>query len=131
MTDVVLHNYTGHVVAVVAAPGMQADARPVKGFCRGETVVEMACHFEQFGRAELESRVEQDEDLEGFPTVRRTFGEIRGLPERQDGVVYIVGSLVHQTARLAGRDDVVAPDSGDDAIRDEKGRTLAVWRFIR
>lgn len=60
--------------------------------------------------------------------VKTQFGEVENLPEPQEDTIYIVSSLVAQA--LAGkRDDVVAPDTGPTAYRDEEGRITAVRRF--
>lgn len=62
--------------------------------------------------------------------VKTEFGEVENLPESQENTIYIVSSLVAQA--LAGkRDDVVAPDTGPTAYRDEEGRITAVRRFQR
>ena len=60
------------------------------------------------------------------PVVETTFGEVVGLSEPRPGVTYIVSSLVLQA--VSGRDDLVAPDTGSTAVR-ENGRIIAVTRF--
>ena len=74
--------------------------------------------------------------LHGLPVfLPPTFGAVEGLPERQDGVVYIVSLLVASGLQAAGlsRPDVVCPGTGpqDGAVRDEQGRILAVTRLNR
>lgn len=62
----------------------------------------------------------------GVPPVAVTLtGGIEGLPEPQEGVVYLVSSLVAQAAK---RSDVWSPDTGQTAIR-ENGQIVAVTRF--
>jgi hypothetical protein len=56
------------------------------------------------------------------PLVRQEFGEIENLPAPIPGVVYITSTLVPQRA---GRPDVVSPDTGPTAIR-ENGQVVAV-----
>jgi len=64
-----------------------------------------------------------------IPIQRTTFGQVEGLPEPQDGVVYIVSGLV-MTALAGTRDDVVQPDTSPaGAIRDADGRIIAVRGF--
>lgn len=58
--------------------------------------------------------------------VRRTFGEVEGLPE--EGTECLVSSMV--LAACPGRKDVYAPDTGPTAVRDEKGQVLGVTRLI-
>ena len=47
----------------------------------------------------------------GFPTVRTVFGEVTGLPDRWDGVVYIVSGMVLDAVGKSqpDRQDVYAP----------------------
>jgi len=69
--------------------------------------------------------------IDGVPVVESVFGEVEGLPEPQDGVVYIVSTPTMLAARKMGRTDVVSPDTGPTAVRDEEGRIVAVRRFQR
>ena len=50
---------------------------------------------------------------------RPTYGEVVGLPEPRDGVVYIVSGMV--LAAIKGRDDVMSPGA---LVRDEDGRVI-------
>ena len=60
--------------------------------------------------------------------VQQSFGAVEGLPDPVDGVVYIVSGMV--LSELAGsRPDVVSPDTGPDAIR-ENGQIKAVRGFV-
>lgn len=72
-------------------------------------------------------------DAGGFPCVQTSFGEVQGLPEPEEGVVYIVNALVLDRCRH--RNDVVAPDTGPSALRfnegPQKGQVKAVTRFKR
>jgi hypothetical protein len=61
-----------------------------------------------------------------IPVYKTTYEEPVGVPEPKEGVIYIVSSLVKQ--QLPDRDDVVAPDTGPSAIR-ENGQVVAVTRF--
>jgi len=69
--------------------------------------------------------------IDGIPVVESVFGEVEGLPEPQDGVVYIVSTPTMLAARKMGRTDVVSPDTGPTAVRDTEGRIVAVRRFQR
>jgi len=84
------------------------------------TVARVSVRQEEVGTIEVE-------DL-NVPIVKNSWGEVTGLPEPQPGVVYIVSALV--LSRVKGRHDVVAPDTGPTAIRDENGRIIGVRRFI-
>ena len=59
---------------------------------------------------------------EGIPVLRQVFGAVQGLPEPEEGVIYITSTLVAQVAK---RVDVVSPDTGPTAIR-EAGQVVAV-----
>lgn len=64
-------------------------------------------------------------DLDGIPLVRQVFGFPTGIPDPKEGTIYIVSALV---AQAAGRPDVVSPDTGPTAIR-ENGQVVAVRGF--
>lgn len=66
-------------------------------------------------------------EFAGVPIVSSEYGEITGLPDPVDGVVYVVSMLV---AQRAGRADVLSPDSGPTAIR-ENGQVVAVRNLVR
>lgn len=61
-------------------------------------------------------------NVNGIPLVRQEFGEIENLPAPVDGVIYITSTMVAQRAQ---RPDVVSPDTGPTAIR-ENGQIVAV-----
>ena len=56
------------------------------------------------------------------------YGEISGLPEPSADVIYITSLVV---AQRASRSDVVSPDSGPTAIRNENGQVIAVRALNR
>lgn len=62
----------------------------------------------------------------GAPIVERTFGEPHGLPT--EGTPCIVSAMV--ASACAGRAGVFAPDSGETAVRDERGLVVAVTRLV-
>jgi hypothetical protein len=67
--------------------------------------------------------------LGGVRLVRTVKGAVHGLPEAKDGVVLIVSGMVLDA--LNGiRPDVVAPDTGPDAVRNDKGHIVAVRGFV-
>lgn len=68
-------------------------------------------------------------NVDGFeiPVVRTKFGEVTGIPEPKEGTIYLVSSLV--CSRMPERPDVLAPDTGSSAIRDENGRIQAVTQL--
>lgn len=79
--------------------------------------------------ARCKAETEVVDSINGIEIVSTTLGEVEGLPESQDGTVFITGTLVAQ--KLAGlRSDVVSPDTGPTAVREE-GQVKAVKRFQR
>ena len=56
-------------------------------------------------------------------------GQITGLPAPVDGIVLIVSGMVLDALGGTRRGDVVAPDTGADAIR-ENGQIVAVRGFV-
>jgi hypothetical protein len=58
-------------------------------------------------------------EINGIPITTSVFGEVEGLPAFEDGVVYIVSSLVAQ--RCGDRKDIFIPN---ESVRDENGRII-------
>ena len=63
---------------------------------------------------------------EAIPVVRRTLGDVIGMPEA--GVPCIVSAMV--AAAVPGRAGVFAPDTGSTAVRNASGQVLAVTRLV-
>lgn len=81
--------------------------------------------------ATIRQAAEWNVDENEAPMVRlisQTVGEVTGLPAPSWGVFYIVSGMV-LTALNGSRPDVVAPDTGADAIR-ENGQIVAVRGFV-
>ena len=55
----------------------------------------------------------------GIPVTETAYGTVEGLPEAQDGIIYIVSALVAQ--RCKDRNDVFIPN---ESVRDDKGRII-------
>jgi len=66
--------------------------------------------------------------IEGIPTVTQSMGDVEGLPDAIYGVFLLVSAMVFNAS---DRTDLIAPDTGKGAIRDEQGKILAVTRFLR
>jgi len=58
---------------------------------------------------------------------------IEGLPEPEEGVIFITSMIVASEAAKQGRMDVVSPGTGpkDGAIRNEKGHIVGVTQLNR
>lgn len=69
-------------------------------------------------------------EIEGIPFRVGMSTTPVGIPDREDGKVYIVSRMVLD-AMYFYRDDVFAPDTGPESvIRNEKGQIVAVRRFV-
>ena len=65
--------------------------------------------------------------VDGIPVSICREGEPRGLPEPEEGTIFLVSSVV---AKKVKRNDVLSPDTSDDgAIRDGNGYIVAVKRL--
>lgn len=70
-------------------------------------------------------------DIEDY-VCNQQFGEIIGLPEPAEGVLYIVSALVLTASMTQGRTDCVAPATVYPICeRDEKGYIKSVPCFVR
>ena len=67
------------------------------------------------------------EEIEALPVASVQLGEVEGLPEPQDGVVYVVSALV--AGALGGRrSDVVSPGA---PVRDAHGSIIGARGLTR
>ena len=80
--------------------------------------------------ARAASTVVDDGSVDGVPIVRTTFGQVEGLPEPSDDIMYIVSSLTVSAARRSGRttDDLLIPGR---MVRDEEGVILGCQALSR
>jgi hypothetical protein len=114
MTEVMAVNLCAHDIVLCnnAEESPFAVIRPTGRLCRVETMTIGGNWIGSIPYAEVVS------------------GDIRGLPEPRDGVVYVVSSLVAQ--RCPDRKDVFAPDTSPaGAVRDAWGNIIGVKRLIR
>lgn len=65
---------------------------------------------------------------DGIPLAQTTYGALEGLPEPEDGTLFVVSALVRAAA--GGRSDVASPDTGPDALRTPEGQVRAVRRLL-
>lgn len=69
-------------------------------------------------------------NINGIEIVETVQGEVEGLPQPKKNTFYIVSAMV-LSALNGSRVDVIAPDTGSTAIRNEKGQIIAVTRFTK
>jgi len=68
---------------------------------------------------------------EGIYIYSVEYGEIEGLPEPEEGKLFIVSAMVLEAGRKIGRNDLVAPATGHpEAIRNEQGQIVSVPGFV-
>lgn len=70
----------------------------------------------------------------GMEFTSKVYTEAQNLPNKQDGVLYIVSKMVLDAVN---RNDFIAPDTGDGAVRDvdgtvtgRKGNILGTTRWV-
>lgn len=68
-------------------------------------------------------------EINGVPVRKNTYGAVENLPETQPDTIYIVSAMV-LSALTRNRSDVVAPDTGAGAVRDESGRIIGTTGFV-
>ena len=77
----------------------------------------------------LQTRREVIGTVGGMPVVRVTHGEPVGLPQPEEGTIYLVPLIVLQACR--GRTDVFALDtSPEGAVRDEHGNVVGTKALV-
>lgn len=110
-----LVNVTPHEIVIRPTDGQEIRLPPSGTVARVDTVQQDA------GLAIVDDAL--------ITIVSTRFGNIVDLPPPEEGVLYVASTLVAQAAAERGRRDVVAPDTGPTAIRDEAGRIVAVRRL--
>jgi hypothetical protein len=78
--------------------------------------------------ARVEMQTEQVGEVLGIPLYQTVFGEVINLPAPEENTMFIVSGLVLRAAKH--RDDLVAPDTGTNVVRDSEGRIAAVRGFV-
>lgn len=104
-------NLTPHALTVIAADG-------------GEHVFEPSGQLARVGSSQ-----EMLPQIGGFTVAKTVWGMVTGVPAPQEGTVYIVSAIV--LGHCTDRPDVVGPDTGPTAIRNEKGHIVAVRGFVK
>lgn len=76
------------------------------------------------GVARVSEKETQTGMLNGIPLFSKTFGEVVGLPDPQEGILFIVSGLVK--AACPNRADLLVPTK---LVRDEKGNIIGCQGF--
>jgi hypothetical protein len=77
-------------------------------------------------QVEIQTRGEEYE-VDGVPVEVTYVTGIEGLPDVDDGTYYIVPQPV---AKRSDRPDLLTPDTGPSAVRDESGKVYACRRLF-
>lgn len=68
----------------------------------------------------------------GFTVVKSVYGEVTGLPDPHPDTYHIVSLLVAQALQAQGivRNDILVPDTGAGAVRNDSGTIIGTTRFM-
>jgi hypothetical protein len=80
--------------------------------------------------ARVESTPQQRLSVAGIRVRENVFGAVQGLPVAELGTVYIVSAMVLAAVRSRAGQDVFAPDTGADAVRNDKGHIVSVKGLV-
>ena len=103
MKNVNIINLTPHTINFVDAEGNAILSVPASG---------------QLARVSAKT-VTSDVTYNGIPVTYTSYGEVEGLPEREENTIYVVSSLV--ASRIPNREDVFIPN---ESVRDPEGRII-------
>lgn len=88
--------------------------------------VETNSKFQPSGKvARVSTQYIQQGDVDGIPLFVVKYGEVEGLPEPEEGTMYVVSSLVLEAMRGV-RTDLIAPG---ELVRDEQGQPIGCKGF--
>ena len=77
--------------------------------------------------ARVKTSYAEIKNVDGVPFTNTEFGEVQGLPEPQEGTMYIVSGLVKSVPVLSGRTDLCTPCTNHPATkRDINGQIISV-----
>lgn len=109
-------NVTPHAIYILSTKGVIQDSK-TKTYSANASDIEILQTIPKSGILPrvASSEVEAGEIL-GIPILVTTWGEISDLPPEEDGIFYIVSSIVASAAKAQGRKDCLAPLK---LVRDE------------
>ena len=108
MTEMTLVNLTPHAINMI----VDGDVK--------ETIVSSG-----LARCSVMSNVVGQ--INGYNVCENTYGEVVGLPQPQEGTIYIVSALVAQAVKGLRTDVVVV----DKTVRNESGQIIGCTGFAR
>lgn len=78
--------------------------------------------------ARIETKEVVVNEINGIPVIKRELLQVVGLPDND--VPCIVSSMVLDAMKNSNRKNLFAPDTGNTAIRNERGHVVAVTRLV-
>lgn len=121
-----LINLTPHEVVLVGENGSMMRIPPSGQVARVAERVEGAEEFLAVAGNTTPSEIQFS--LGGVPLRRVSYGEIEGLPPREEGTFFVVSAVVAMAAAKAGREDVLFPH---ELVRDSQGRIVGARALAR
>jgi len=73
------------------------------------------------GLARVSTSRVQIGEVDGIPLFETVFGEVSGLPDAEEGVLFVVSGLVAAHPSVRDRADVYSPG---ELVRDEQGKPI-------
>ncbi len=119
-------NLTPHPITLRCLDGSEITFPPSGTVARVSTVELLYGTIEVVPAEVAECDEHGNSNGSRIQVVRRSLGEVTGLPA--EGIECIVSSMV--ASAVPNRRGVFAPDTGDTAIRNEKGFVIAVTRLV-
>lgn len=120
----IIKNYTPHEITLFSLCDMVYDSRT-----HGYKLLNNSkprCSYPSLGCARCEQSEHVHSMLDDVVILHTTYGELQGLPDPEEGVLYVVSQLAHQSARHVGRVDTITVAR---PIRDDNGRVIGCGAF--
>ncbi len=80
--------------------------------------------------ARVEASPQPRASVDGVRVRENVFGNVIGLPVAELGTAYIVSAMVLAARRSRAGQDIFAPDTGTDAVRNDKGHIVSVRGLV-
>lgn len=119
-------NLTPHAITLKFSDGGEITYPPSGTVARVATVEKAIGTMDVVPPGVAECDEQGNSNGKRIPVIRRTLGAVTGLPV--EGVECLVSAMV--LSAVPGRTGVYAPDTGDTAIRNDKGFVVAVTRLV-
>ncbi len=107
-----------------------SDTRPAgpKGYVLSDKAAKPVCIIPSSGISRAACTETPVGNVTGIPVFRMTFGDPEGVPEPQQGVMYVVSSITARACAEIGRttSDLIMPAR---TVRDDEGRIIGCTAF--